>query len=106
MSFNRTNFYNIVTVNGTQEFDYLQNNLSFFNMTYPVSYYQVTDADLMRPDMISYKNYNGSIDYWWIIMYVNDIDNPFSDLISGNILTIPNILDIINFVRNYQVRGS
>lgn len=105
MAIDRTQFYNIVTVNGIQEFDYLKNNLAFFTMTYPVTYYQVTDADLMRLDMISYKNYNGCTDYWWIIGYVNQIQNPFTDLVSGNLLIIPNILDIINFVRLYQIHS-
>jgi len=98
----RTNFFNIVTVNGFQEYDYLNNTLSNFQMTYPVSYYQTTDADVLRPDLISYKNY-GTVSYWWIILYVNDIQSPLTDIVSGAILTIPNILDIYEFYKKFSV---
>jgi len=101
----RTQFYNIVTINGIQEFDFLNNTLAYFTMNYPISYYQVNDSDLLRPDMISYKCYNQVCDYWWIIAYVNQIQNPFTDLISGQILTVPNFLDIINFYRNYKLHN-
>ena len=101
----RTQFYNIVTVNGVQEFDFLNNTLSYFVMIYPVTYYQVNESDLMRPDMISYKCYNGVFDYWWIICYVNQIENPFTDFTVGQILTIPNFLDIINFFRQFQLHS-
>ena len=100
----RTLFYNIVTVNGTQEFDFLENSLSNFVMLYPVTYYEVNDSDIMRPDMISYRCYN-SVDYWWIIMYVNQIQNPLTDLVSGTMLTIPNILDIIQFFRTQKLHS-
>jgi hypothetical protein len=100
----RTQFYNILTINGIQEFDFLENTLSFFTMNYPVSYYQVNDSDILRPDIISYKCYN-SVDYWWIIMYVNQIQNPFTDLVSGTQLIVPNILDIINFFRQYKLHS-
>ena len=99
----RTNFYNIATVNGIQEFDFLNNTLSFFSMNYPVTYYQVNESDLMRPDMISYKCYNGSCEYWWIIAYVNAIQNPLTDFTVGQILTIPSFIDIINFYRQYAL---
>ena len=104
-SLDRTQFYNIVNVNGVQEFDFLNNTLSYFTMNYPASFYQVNDSDLMRPDMISYKCYSGVCDYWWIIMYVNKIQNPFTDLVSGQILTIPNFLDIIAFYRNFKLHN-
>lgn len=101
----RTNFYNIVTVNGVQEFDFLNNTLSYFVMNYPVSYYQVNESDLMRPDMISYKCYNQCCDYWWIICFVNQIENPFTDFFTGQILTVPNFQDIINFFRLYKLHN-
>ena len=101
----RTQFYDIVTVNGIQEFDFLNNTLSYFTMSYPVTYYEVNDSDLLRPDMISYKCYSGVCDYWWVIAYVNGIQNPFTDFKSGQILTIPNFLDIINFYRQFKLHN-
>lgn len=98
---NRTSFYNIVTVNGIQEYDFLDNNISKFVMTYPVSYYRVTDSDMMRMDLISYKIY-GSEDYWWIIAMVNEINDIFHDMQVGQLLKIPNILDIYSFYKKYS----
>jgi len=100
---NRLNFYEIVTVDGVQELDYLNNTLAGFTMQYPASFYQVTGSDLMRPDMISYKNY-GVVDYWWIILFVNGIADPFYDIHIGDIWIIPNLIDLYNFYRLSSMR--
>lgn len=97
----RTIFYQKTIVDNTEEFDYLYNSLSNFKTNYPVNYYRVSDVDLMRPDLISYQWY-GTVDYWWIICYVNKIHNPLEDLVIGRILIIPNILDIYEFSKRYS----
>ena len=99
----RTNFYHILTVNNIQELDFLWNSLSEFSMEYPSGYYRVEVIDLLRPDLISYKVY-GTVDFWWIILLVNNIENPFVDLKEGMILEIPNKLDIYEFQKTYRVR--
>jgi Base plate wedge protein 53 len=100
---NRTDFFNIITVNGNKEYDYLYNSLSGFVMNYPISYYQITESDVMRPDLISYKIY-GTVDYWWLILFVNDIQDPLNDIKSGTIIKIPSILDIYAFAKKYSFR--
>jgi hypothetical protein len=100
---NRTNFFNVISVNETQEYDHLNNTLSRFVMSYPVSYYRIVEADVMRPDLISYKVY-GTVDYWWIVLFVNDIEDPLDDITAGTILKIPNILDIYQFFKKYSFR--
>lgn len=100
---NRTRFYEIETVNGIQEFDYLHHSLSRFQMKYEPSYYRVGHGDLLRPDLISYRFY-GTVKYWWLICYVNGIYDVFIDLKVGQLLKIPNILDIYDFYRNYKKR--
>ena len=99
----RTKFYTVLTTNGVQELDFLWNGLSLFVINYNVSYYRVTEVDLLRPDLISYKVY-GTIDFWWIILLVNNIDNPFKDLVVGTILQIPDKLDIYEYQKNWRVR--
>jgi len=99
----RTKFYTVLTTNGVQELDFLWNGLSHFVINYNVSYYRVTEVDLLRPDLISYKVY-GTIDFWWIILLVNNIDNPFKDLVVGTILQIPDKLDIYEYQKNWRVR--
>jgi len=101
----RTNFYTEVDVGGEKELDFLWNALSDFEMKYEPRYYRVKHTDLMRPDLISYKNY-GTVDFWWVICLVNDIVNPLSDFEEGQVLTIPNQLDIYNFSREFRVRRN
>jgi hypothetical protein len=109
---NRTNFFTIVeaSITGldadkTNELDFLWNPLTAMELTYDPTYYRVTGADLMRPDEISNKSY-GTPDFWWILCLLNDIDSPLTDLEIGQILTIPNPIDIFNFQRKYRVRRT
>jgi len=99
---NRSNFYTKVVVDNNTELDFLHNPLSDFPMIYEPQYYRVTNSDLMRPDIISYKCY-GSVEFWWILMLVNGVDNPLLDLINGQILVVPNKLDIYSFQEKYRI---
>lgn len=101
----RTNFYHIEAVDEVNELDFLHNSLSEFAMDYPVSYYRVNGIDLMRPGLISYRHY-GTVHFWWIIMLVNGIDNPLTDIEVGQILKIPSKLDIYAFQKKFRVRRS
>jgi len=100
---NRTKFYSKTVVDSVDELDLLHNNLSEFDMNHEKAYYRVTVADIVRPDMISYNCY-GTVRYWWIICYVNDVFNPFEELVVGMMLEIPNILDIYDFYKKWRVR--
>ena len=100
---NRTNFYNITQNDSINEYDYLYHNLSRFQTKYTVSYYRVEERDLMRPDLISYKIY-GTIGYWWLIMMLNGIQNPLKDMAVGDLLTLPNALDIYDFQKQWSLR--
>ena len=72
---NRTKFYNEVLVDETPEIDVLYNNLSRFSPKYRVAHFKVSEVDLQRPDLISYKVY-GTVKYWWLVMSYNGIQNP------------------------------
>lgn len=97
----RLNLYNVVEVDGKQEYDYLSHDLNSFQVNYPVQLYIVTEDDLLRPDLISYKLY-GSVQYWWVVCYMNDIDDVFKDLEVGMQLSIPHILDLLDFYKEYK----
>jgi len=108
----RTHFFTIVsaTITGLaadtkNELDFLWNPLTAFKMDYEPTYYRVQESDLMRSDNISFKNY-GTVDFWWILCLVNEIDNPLTDLEIGQILTVPNSIDIYNFQRCYRIRRT
>ena len=99
----RTDFYNQVVVEGKSEHDFLNNSLSKFKMNYAPSYYRISQSDILRPDLISYRIY-GSVTYFWIILFVNNIQNPFTGLVIGNLLTIPDMTDIFEFYQQFNLR--
>jgi len=99
----RTKFFKIEEVDSVEEFDYLYNSLHNFEITYQPGYYRVVDEDIYRPDLISYKNY-GTVNYWWLVIFINGVYDPFYDLAVGDLLTIPNILDIYEFYKKYRKR--
>jgi len=99
----RTLFYKKFTVDGTEELDFLYNSLSEFEMAYEPKYYRVDESDASDPGIISYKCY-GTVEFWWVILAVNGIQNPFTELTVGIVLTIPNVIDIYTFQRKYRVR--
>ena len=88
-----------------QELDYLHNSLNNFVMTYLPTYYRVADSDIYRADTISQRNY-GTVGYWWIVLFINGIHDPFNDPQVGQQFTIPNVLDIYNFWKNFRVVAS
>ena len=100
-----TDFFKIVTVRGNQEYDFLENSLSNFTMTYPVSYYTVVQQDLLRLDLISFKVYQ-TVDYWWLLGYVNGVENIWTDMAVGDLYTVPSILDIYSFYKKYAINTN
>jgi len=99
----RTKFFKKITVNDIEEVDWLYNRLSAFEMKHEKSYYMTDDDDIGRPDLISYENYK-TVQYWWLICLVNNIENPLTDITAGMRLIIPNVLDINAFQRKYKIR--
>ena len=99
----RTKFYTKLTTDSVEELDFLWNSITEIKLTYNPGFYRVAGDDLMRPDLISYKVY-GTVAYWWVVMVQNGIEDPFLDLEVGELLTIPNILDIYTFFKEKRVR--
>jgi len=102
---NRLSFYHELTVEGIKELDFLWHALSEFKMKYEPIYYRVRSTDTLRIDMISDKCYD-DVNFWWIILLVNGLDDPFTDLKEGDLLVIPNKLDIYNFQKQFRVRQT
>jgi hypothetical protein len=100
---NRTLFYDIETVDGIEELDFMDNSLSGLLFKYEPIYYRVVETDVMRPDLISYKNY-GTVTYWWIVCLVNGVENPLLDIKVGDLYKLPNVIDIYDFYKNYRKR--
>jgi hypothetical protein len=100
---NRLDFYPVVSVDGVSEVDQIGGNLPKFATVRPVSYYRVAQEDLMRPDLISQKAY-GTVSFWWAICLVNDLSNPLTDLVEGQLLKVPNLLDLYDFNKAYRIQ--
>lgn len=93
----RTNFYNKFDVNGVKESDLVYNNWGLFELKRPIVFCQISRSFIGRPDLISYR-YFGVIDYWWIILKINNIDDPWNDLVLGNQIMIPDANDIEDWI--------
>jgi nucleoid-associated protein YgaU len=52
------------------------------------TFYTVTSADIRRLDNLSYRFY-GDPTLWWVLALVNAIANPLTDMVVGQVLTIP-----------------
>jgi len=101
----RTDFYTVLTVSGNKELDFLWNTLSDFTMNHTPGYYRVGSGDVQRTYRISEKMYD-TPQFWWIICLVNKIEDPFTGIHPGDLLIIPNVLDIYAFQKKYRVRRT
>lgn len=99
----RTAFIKEIVVNDVPQLDHLQNNIIDFQIRYEPVYYRVSEEDVMRPDLISYKHYS-TVAYWWIICAVNGIQNPLVDINVNDILTIPTMVDIYEFAKKRKLK--
>lgn len=90
-----SNIYIKNFMNGVYENDLRLTYLNTFKFQYKPTLHIVKYAEIGRPDLISFVNY-AEIDYWYIILYYNNIDSPY-DLYNGQILKIPSIKDITDF---------
>jgi hypothetical protein len=101
---NRSNFFVKSIVNDRLEIDMVYN---FFNENFKVKrdmlFYTIREDDIQRPDLISIKNY-GENSFWWIIGKINSIDDWWNDVKVGDIIKIPDKLDIEDFYSEVKKR--
>lgn len=98
-----SNFYKTVEVDGILEKDLLQNNWDLFEIKRPTTFFTVPYTFRKRPDLLSIKLY-GKQDYWWILLKVNDIQDPWNDIHIGDIIQVPNVRDIEDFYAAVRLR--
>ncbi len=99
----RTLLYDINTVKGIKEYDFLSNDLASFPFKRDVQYHTVTEQEIGRYDLIA-QQYYGNVDWWWIIAASNEILNPIEELVTGVPLVIPNILDVYDYYQSRRKR--
>ena len=76
-----------------------------FKPTRTVRPFQLTTYDSHRPDRVSVAAY-GIMDYWWIILKFNNIVDVFYEFEVGDIIQIPHIDDIKDFIKVIQKKKN
>jgi len=104
----RTQFFEIESVDvgdgiTRRELDFLNHSLSGLELRRAPLYYRVAQGDLAQPDNIAYKVY-GDERLWWVVCLANEISCPCADIAVGDLLTIPDRLDLYDFFRMYRKR--
>jgi len=59
-------------------------------------FYVLEAGDVGRADLISYKMYK-TPGLYWVILYMNNIIDPFEDMYPGMLLRIPTLLRLATF---------
>lgn len=104
----RTKIYNEVSVDVGDgimrtELDFLDNSLVGMVLTRDPLYYRVAVGDVNMPDNIAWKAYQEER-LWWIVCLANDISNCGADIVVGDLLVIPDLLDVYDFYKKYRKR--
>jgi hypothetical protein len=104
----RLQFFNKIVAdvgdgNMKPELDFLDHSLDDFRITRSPLYYRVVQGDMQVPDNIAWKVYQDER-LWWVICLVNNINCCADDITVGDLLVIPDMLDIYDFFRRYRKR--
>ena len=93
---NRANFMQQTNIDGNIENDLAFNNFDSFKFKRPRIYFTITEKYIGRPDLIS-LDMLGKIDYWWVIMKMNGLDDMYNDFEQGDVIQIPALADVEEF---------
>ncbi len=101
------NFLVPEVVDGVKIYDLVANSINDFVFPTPMRQYVVVEADLKRPDLIMINIYQNLDLMWayWILLFINDINDIWEDISVGKILYYPSeksINDFLVFARNNQ----
>jgi len=85
-------FFDTASVDGVQEVDMLAHDLGrvVINHTQPQ---RTNSGDVHRPDLLSFRVY-GTIDMWWLLCWLNGIDDPINGIANGDVVEVPSMDDI------------
>ena len=87
MTTKRHDLYKKVRVENNKEIDLLTSKITDM-MFENYDVYTIQQFVEHRPDLISFIHY-GTVEYWWLILEINDIIDPFSELYTGRDIMIP-----------------
>ena len=93
----RENFLTKEVVDNYVELDLSSSQFKSFDPKRPMRYYTIIEDDTQRPDNLSLKLY-GRMEYWWIVLKWNGIDDVWNDMTVGEVIKVPDILDIEDWI--------
>lgn len=79
-----------------------------FMRTKKVRQRRISSSEESSPELISLQEY-GSEQYWWVILFINKIQDPINELTAGTLIFIPRLKDIEEFRQSRisaQTRGQ
>ena len=94
--FTRSNFFNQNTIDGNIENDLAFTRFDEFDFKRKRIFFTITSKYVGRPDLISLDSL-GKVDYWWVILKLNGIDDIYNDLEVGKVIQIPALSDVEEF---------
>ena len=111
-SYNRTNFLETQTDNDgvvssdPVAWDFVE--FLEFMRTRRVKQRRISSAEEGQPDLIAWQEY-GDDQYWWVIMYINKIQDPINELTAGTLIAVPLLRDVEEYRQSRvaaQTRGQ
>lgn len=64
----------------------------------PPSQVRLTDAWIARWDLVADELY-GDVNFWWAVPLFNDVLDPFDEQWVHKVLLVPDVMDIVEFLR-------
>lgn len=107
-TYNRANFFGTSVNNDGVEvldpIDFEFQSFIEFMRSKKVKRKRISESLAGAPDLISYQEY-GDHQYWWVIVYINEISDPMNELVAGLEIAIPQLKDIEEF-RQSRISAS
>lgn len=93
----RTVYLNKETIDNISQYDLGSFPMDHYNFG-KINYIILSEQDLCRPDLISYRAYNTS-NYWWFLMWFNGISDIWNDLRENMVLKYPDFNRMLTFLK-------
>jgi hypothetical protein len=104
----RDSYYNVLSYKGDLQLDLLSSTFKDFKNYIKrrmIRVITINEDMENNADLISYKFY-GTSNWWWLICYVNNITDPFTELTRGTEIVIPDLSDISNYIQTKDSNSS
>lgn len=95
-----TNFLTTNLVDGINEYNLSSINIKDYTFS-RFDYTRVLKGEYCRPDLLCYRIY-GTIEYWWILLEINNISNPWDDLVEYTYIKYPPASEMQKFIEHLK----